>query len=95
MASAAPQTKTLEIEVDGIEQPFRFEITQADFREMRRESRRDQDMAVANFIKRICKSHTGPELVAQFDAMWALPDLLMEKILPELGYMAGATVKKP
>ena len=87
------QTKQFELEVEGFEQPFVFEVTQTDFGRFLREAQRDVAMAANNLL--LSTSTERERLKAAFETDWGLPLQLLAPISEELTPARSVTVKKP
>jgi len=85
--------KRFELEVEGFDQPFRFEVSQTDFGRFLREAQRDVAMAANNLL--LATSTERERLKIAFEADWGLPLQLLAPISEELTPARSVTVKKP
>ena len=85
--------KRFELEVEGFEQPFCFEIGQTDFGRFLREAQRDVAMAANNLL--LATSTERERLKLAFEGDWGLPLQLLAPISEELTPARSVTVKKP
>ena len=87
------KTKNFELEVEGFETPFCFEVTQSDFGRFLREAQRDVAMAANNLLLATCTDRE--KLKTVFENDWGLPLQLLAPITEELTPARSVTVKKP
>ena len=89
-----PNGKTREyvLEVEGIEEPFTFRVTQSNFGRFLREAQRDVAAAANNLLLSTCAERE--RLKAAFEADWGLALQLLAPIAEELTPARGVTVKK-
>jgi hypothetical protein len=80
------------LEVDGVEEPFTFRVTQSDFGRFLREAQRDVAAAANNLLLGTCAERE--RLKGAFEADWGLALQLLAPSAEELTPARGVTVKK-
>jgi hypothetical protein len=92
MSEQVSKTREFVLEVEGIEEPFTFRVTQSDFGRFLREAQRDVAAAANNLLLGTCAERE--RLKAAFAADWGLALQLLAPIAEELTPARRVTVKK-
>ena len=87
------KSKKFELEVEGFDTPFAFNITQSDFGRFLREAQRDVATAANNLL--LSTSTDREQLKTAFENDWGLALQLLAPISEELTPARGVTAKKP
>jgi hypothetical protein len=92
MTEQTGKTREYVLEVEGVDEPFTFRVTQSDFGRFLREAQRDVAAAANNLLLGTCAERE--RLKAAFEADWGLALQLLAPIAEELTPARGVTVKK-
>ena len=92
MSEPVSRVREFVLDVDGIDEPFTFRVSQADFGRFLREAQRDVALAANNLL--LGASVERERLKAAFEADWGLALQLLAPIAEELTPARSVTVKK-